>query len=261
MAKTALITGSTSGIGKELCKVFAQNGHDLVISARFQDQLEGLQKELEQNYNIKVIPVAADLGNVNAAQELYNAVKEKGIEVEFLVNDAGIGEEGYFYETNWEKEFHMIQLNVVSLTQLTKLFLKDMLARKSGRILNLGSIVSLIPNPKMAVYAATKAYILSLSEALATELKDTNITVTTLMPGGTDTEFFQRAHATDTKIYQDTSLDDAADVAKDGYEAMMAGSRRKISGASTKVQAALSTILPDSLMAEGMKYFMKEKDK
>lgn len=261
MAKTALITGASSGIGNELCKVFAQNGHDLVISSRFQNQLDGMQQELEQAYKVKVTPIAADLGNINAAQELYNTVKGKGIEVEFLVNDAGIGEEGFFYETNWEKEFHMLQLNVVSLTQLTKLFLKDMLARKSGRILNLGSIVSLIPNPKMAVYAATKAYILSLSEALATELKDTNISVTTLMPGGTDTEFFKRAHATDTRMYQNTDLDDAAGVAKDGYEAMMAGSRRKISGTSTKLQAALSSILPDSLMAEGMKYFMKEKGK
>ncbi len=238
MAKTALITGSTSGIGKELCKIFAQNGHNLVISARFQDQLGTLQKELEKEYHIKAIPIAADLGTVHAAQELYDKVKEKGIKIEYLVNDAGIGEEGYFHENNWEKEFHMIQLNVVSLTQLTKLFLKDMVTRNSGRILNLGSIVSLVPNPKMAVYAATKAYVLSLSEALATELKDTNVTVTTLMPGGTETDFFRRAHATDTKMYQDTSLDDAANVAKDGYEALMAGKRRKISGTSTKIQAA-----------------------
>ena len=259
MAKTALITGATSGFGREFCKLFAQDGHDLIIVSRDRNALESVKDEVEKNHSVTVHPIAVDLGQPEGAEEVHLAVKAKGIEVDFLVNNAGIGEHGFFHETDWKKEFHMMQLNVVSLVYLTKLFLPKMIEKKEGRILNLASIVSLMPNPKMAVYAATKAFVLSFSESMANELKDTGVTITALLPGGSDTDFFDRAHAEDTRMYENTSLDDPYEVAKDGYEAMMSGSRRKVSGTQNKIQAAMSKVVPHQLLAAGMRYFMEEK--
>lgn len=259
MAKSALITGATSGFGREFCKLFAKDGHDLIIVSRDRNALESVKNELEKNYTVKVFPVSVDLGQPEGAEEVELAVKAKGLKVDFLVNNAGIGEHGLFHENDWQKEFHMMQLNMVSLVYLTKLFLPGMLEKKEGRILNLASITSLMPTPKMAVYAATKAFVLSFTESVAHELKDTGVTITALLPGGSDTDFFDRANAEDTRLYQNSSLDDPFEVAKDGYEAMMSGTRRKISGTQNKIQAAISKVVPDQLLAAGMRYFMEEK--
>ncbi len=261
MAKTALVTGATSGFGREFCRLFAHDGHHLVMVSRDRNALEKVQNEIFKNFSVKVHSVAVDLGHPDAAKEVFSAVQAKGLEVDFLVNNAGISEHGLFHENEWEKDLHMMQLNMVSLVHLTKLFLPPMLKKKEGKILNLASIASLMPNPEMAIYAATKAFVLSFTESMANELKDTGVTITALLPGGSDTELFDRAPLGDTRLYKNTSLDDASEVVKDGYEAMMSGTRRKVSGTQNKIQAAMSKVIPDQLLAAGIRYFMEEKSK
>jgi uncharacterized protein len=258
---TALITGATSGFGRVFCELFAADGHDLVINSRHQQDLDQLKQEIEGRYQVQVTPIEKDFTRDDAAQEMYNEIKAKGITIEYLVNNVGFGDVSYFAEEKWEKARDMVQVNITALTQLTYLYLPEMLQRNSGRILNLASIVSLIPTPKMAVYAATKAYVLSFTEALIQEVKDSKVTITALLPGASDTEFFERAHGEHTRIVQETDLQDARKVAKDGYEAMMKGENRIISGVKTKMQAYMSNVLPDSLMAAGMGKLMEEENK
>lgn len=258
---TALITGATSGFGREFCNLFAADGHDLVISARHEEDLQGVRQEIESQYQVAVTTIVKDFTMLDAAQELYDEISQKAITIEYLVNNVGFGDVHFFYEKPWVKIQDMIQVNITTLTQLTHLYLPEMLRRNSGRILNLASIVSLMPTPKMAVYAATKAYVLSFTEALIQEVKDSDVTLTALLPGASDTEFFERAHGENTRIVQETKLQNPKKVAQDGYEAMMNGEHRMISGAKTKIQAYMSTVLPDSLLAAGMGKFMEEEDK
>jgi short-subunit dehydrogenase len=222
--KYALITGATSGIGYELAKLFAGDGYSLILVARSTDRLQEVTDEFKQ-MGVEVTPIDKDLFKDGAAQEVYNEVKGMGILVDVLVNDAGQGQVGMFTEVELQRHLDIIHLNVISLVTLTRLFLEDMLKRDSGKILQLGSIVSKTPAPYFAVYAASKAFVLSFSEALSHELKDTNVTMTCLMPGRTDTDFFHKADMTDTKEYQ-KELADPAKVAKDGYEALMSGESR-----------------------------------
>ncbi len=191
MKHVALITGASSGIGKELCTIHAQKGGDLVIVARRQIELDQLKNELEQQYGIKVLVVVQDLSLHNAAQEVYQLVKEAGWTVDYLINNAGFGGLGKFHEREWEKDAAMIQVNMVALTELTRLFLPEFVERNRGKILNVSSSAALIPGPLQAVYYATKAYVTSFSNALAEELHDTQVTVTTLMPGVVKTAFAQ----------------------------------------------------------------------
>lgn len=250
----ALVTGATSGIGYELAKVFAQNGYNLVIVARSSDELQAKAQEFSSQYGIEAIPIAKDLFEGNAAFELYEEVKAKGIVVNVLVNDAGQGVYGPFIETDLQRQLQIIQLNVVSLTTLTYLFLKDMVARNEGKILQLGSVVSELPATLQSVYGGTKAYVLSFTEALINEVKDTNVTLTVLQPGATDTDFFNKAGAQNSKMVEDKSkLSDPADVAKDAYEALMKGDDKVVSGFKNKVQIAMSNIIPDTMLAEQMR--------
>lgn len=251
--KHALITGATSGIGYELAKLFAQNNYNLIIVARNEADLTQIASELTMQYRISVVPIAKDLFGKDAAFELYNQVKETGLQVDVLVNDAGQGQFGLFVETDIARDLEIIQLNISSLTVLTKLFLKDMVSRNSGKILQLASIAGKVPGPYQAVYHATKAYVLSLSEALHNELKDTNITVTALLPGATDTDFFAKADGEDATIVQEGSLSDPAKVAEDGYQALMNGETKVISGLKNKAQMAMSAVMPDSMVAENMR--------
>ena len=247
---TALVTGATSGIGYELAKLLAKDGYNLVIVARTEADLEVVADDFRDNGSGEVISIAKDLSEPGAAEELYNEVKAKGIVVHVLVNDAGQGVYGKFTETNLQEELDIIQLNVVSLTILTKLFLKDMVARNEGRVLQLASVVSKLPSPLMAVYAGTKAYVYNFSQSVINELKDTDVKLTALMPGATDTDFFNKAGAENSKIAQSDSLADPADVAKDGYEALMDGESKVISGMKNKVQMAFSNLTPDELAAQ-----------
>lgn len=250
----ALITGATRGIGYELAKVFAQNGYNLVTVARPSEDLQSKSEEISSRYGVEVIPVGKDLFDANAASELYEEVKAKGITVNVLVNDAGQGVYGPFIETDLHRQLQIIQLNVVSLTTLTYLFLKDMAARNEGKILQLGSVVSELPATLQSVYGGTKAYILSFTEALISEVKDTNVTLTVLQPGATDTDFFNKAGAQNSKIVEDKSkLSDPAEVAKDAYKALMKGDDKVVSGFKNKVQVAMANVVPDTMLAEQMK--------
>lgn len=252
--KFALVTGATSGIGYQLAKVFAENGYNLILVARSSDELQKKSDELSAQYGVEAIPLAKDLFNANAATELYDEVKAKGIVVDVLVNDAGQGVYVPFVETDLQKQLQIIQLNILSLTTLTYLFLKEMVARNEGKILQLGSVVSELPATLQAVYGGTKAYVLNFSEALISEVKDTNVTITVLQPGATDTDFFNKAGAQNSKIVEDKSkLSDPADVAKDAYKALMKGDDKVVSGFKNKVQVAMANVMPDTMVADQMK--------
>ncbi len=246
--KYALITGATSGIGKELAKLFANDGYNLVIAARDQSELDSTASKLKAG-GIDVITISKDLFKQGAAAELYSEVKDKGIEIDVLVNDAGQGLYGKFIDTDLEREINIIQLNIVALISLTKPFLKDMVARGSGKILNLSSLASKVPGPWQSVYHGTKAFVQSFTEAVRSEVKDTGVTLTALLPGAVDTDFFHKADMEDSKVME-SDMYDPAKVAKDGYEALMAGDDKAISGFMTKAQIAMANMTPDSVVAD-----------
>jgi short-subunit dehydrogenase len=254
----ALITGATVGIGYELAKLFAHDGYNLILVARTEEDLQNRATEFSQQYGVQVVTIAKDLFQPDAAMQLYNEVKDKGLEVNVLVNDAGQGQYGLFVEQDLTRLHEIIQLNVVSLTTLTHVFLKDMVARNEGRILQLASIASQLPGPWQAVYHATKAYVLSLTEALIVELKDTGVTLTALQPGATDTDFFNKAEMQDSKIL-DSNLSDPAKVAKDGFEALMKGDDKVVSGLKNKVMVGMSNVMPESMVAEQMDKMQQPK--
>lgn len=236
-SKTALITGASSGIGYELANIFARNKYNVVLVARSEQKLREIAAELEKKYSITATVVAKDVSKLSAVQEIYDAVKQAGIRVEFLVNNAGFGDFGFFTETSWEKELEMINLNMTSLTALTKLFVKDMVARKSGKIMNVASTASFQPGPLMAVYYATKAYVLSFSEAISNELGGTGVTVTALCPGPTESGFQNAAAMNDSKLVKGKKLPSSKDVAEYAYSAMMAGKVVAVHGAMNKLMA------------------------
>jgi len=259
--KYALLTGATSGIGYELAKLFAKDGYNLVIVSRTEDDLQITSNELTTSNGIQVVTIAKDLSDPNAPFELYDEVKAKGIQVDVLVNNAAQGQYGLFVETDIHRELEIVQLNIVAYLVLTKLFLKDMVARNDGKILQVASIGGKLPGPYQSVYHATKAFIVSHSESLANELKDTGVTITALLPGPTDTDFFEKAEMENTKMVQEGSLSDPAKVAKDGYEALMSGKSEIISGLKNKFQVGMSHVLPDTMVAENIHKQMEPSDK
>ncbi|NOU58531.1 SDR family NAD(P)-dependent oxidoreductase [Marinifilum caeruleilacunae] len=255
MKKVALITGASAGIGTELAKIHAEKGGDLVIVARRKDKLEELKKELEEMYGVQVYTIAKDLSKSEAALELYDEVKKQGIEVEYLLNNAGFGGQGKFHERKWEDDLAMIQLNIVTLTALTRFFLDDMLKRNKGKILNVSSTASFAPGPLQAVYFATKAFVTFFSNAISNELNDTNITVTALLPGATETEFAKVSGMDKSIGFQQTVS--ARSVAEDGYKGMMKGKMDVISGLTfmQKLMLSFIPITPKKLILEQMRKF------
>jgi short-subunit dehydrogenase len=232
--KTALVTGASSGIGLEIARLLAADGFALVLVARDANRLAEVATGLKRNHGVAVTVIPLDLSVPAAAGELFREVENQGIQVEILVNNAGFDVYGPFGQTDAQQEMQMIQVNVVALTQLTKLFLPTMMERKSGRILNLGSTASFAPCPFHAVYGASKAFVLSLSHALAEELRGTGITVTALCPGPTNTRFAARAGMTQTRLFQ-RNVANAADVARTGYRAMMRGQSSVVAGMANKL--------------------------
>ena len=204
----ALITGATSGIGYELAKLFAADNYNLIIVARNQDELDTTADELKQQYGINVTTIAKDLFQQDNAFELCDELKESNIRIDVLVNDAGQGCYGKFIETDIYRELDIIQLNIASLVILTKHFLKEMVARGEGKILNLSSIAGKIPGPYQSVYHGTKAFVQSFTEAIRSEVKDSGVTITALLPGATDTDFFNKADMQEAKIVQEGKLAD-----------------------------------------------------
>ncbi len=259
--KTALITGASSGIGRELTRLFAKDGYNLVLVGRDEEALQQQIYNLKNQYGTQATIISKDLSDPKAPDEIYAETGQQGLKIDVLVNDAGFGEYGMFAtETDLQKELDVVQVNAVALMHLTKLYLKDMVSRNEGKILMLGSEVSVVPNPLMAVYGATKAFIKSFSEAIRNELKDTNITVTVLMPGATNTNFFKAAGAENAKGADPNKTADPAAVAKEGYEALMSGKDHVVAGWMNKARVAIAHILPDPLIAAGVRSDMTPKE-
>ncbi len=248
-----LITGGSEGIGLELAKLFAQDGHNLILVARSEQDLQSAKQQLAET-GIEIVTIVKDLFEKDGASDLAREIEERGFIVDVLVNNAGQGVYGLFEETDIERELDIVQLNISSLLVLTKAFLKPMLTRGEGKILNLSSIASKSPGPWQSVYHGTKAFVQSFTEALRSEVKEKGVTVTALLPGATDTDFFQKADMLDSKIVQDRDkLADPADVARDGYDALMRGDDKVVSGIKNKAMVAMSNMMPDSVAAEAMK--------
>jgi uncharacterized protein len=240
--------------------LLAKDGYNLVLVARSEERLLEASDEF-QELGVDVLMLDKDLFDPRAAREIYNELKNENIQIDVLINNAGQGQKGKFNEVPLDRHLELVQLNVSSLVALTKLFLDGMISRNEGKILNLASVVSKTPAPEFAIYAASKAFVLSFSEALAKELEGTNITVTALLPGRTDTDFFYKADMTDTKEYQDNDLANPEKVAKDGYEALMNGESRVISGATNKLMVGMMNSLPDASNASKMQKNMQPSDK
>lgn len=227
MNKTVLITGASSGIGLNFSHKFAQSGHDVILVARSEGKLRTLSEEIETKYAVKTYVFTADLSKPEASKELYESIKEKGIQVDILINNAGFGLFGEFEETELSKELDMIQVNITALTELCKYFGKDMVNLKEGRILNVASTAAFQPGPLMAVYYATKAYVLSLSEALANEWAPHGVRVAALCPGATETGFSDAAELQSSKLFQ-SGVMNVEDVVEEGYKQMMTNNKTVI---------------------------------
>ncbi len=232
--KTALITGTTSGIGSELSKLFAKDGYNLILVSRNPQKLQLQQAELAKNYGAKIDTIAKDLAQPDAASEIFNQLQKAGVQVDMLVNNAGFGINGKFADTSLEQELQMLQVNIIALTQLTKLFLPGMIKNGFGKILNLGSTGSYTPCPFEAVYCASKAYVLSFSNAIRAELNGTGVTVTALCPGATKTEFPKKAMMEETILFKRTVMD-TEQVALAAYRGLMRNKKVIVPGGLNKL--------------------------
>jgi short-subunit dehydrogenase len=235
MKETALITGASSGIGLDLTRLFARDGWDVVLVARSEEKLRAVAAELTSAHGIAAHVIVADLARPDAAADIVKMLTDRALTIDALVNNAGLGLTGPFMETDLRGELEMIQVNVVALTHLTKLLLPGMVARKRGRILNVASTASFQPGPLMAVYYATKAYVLSFSEALAEELRHTGVTVTALCPGPTETGFAAASGVGSARLFTLMKPSSSAAVARTGYEAMQRGRRVVVPGLRNKL--------------------------
>ena len=242
--RTALITGASSGFGVEFAKLFAADGFDLVLVARSERPMAELAEQLQAAHAITATVIAKDLAAANACDELVADLHDRGIQVDALVNNAGFAQYGPFVDADPRVLNTMVSVNVVALTDLTRALLPGMVERRWGRIVNLGSVGSFAPAPMTGAYAATKAYVLSLSLALSEELHGTGVTVTALCPGPTATGFQARAEMADSKLIAGRSLDPAEDVVRIGYAAMKKGRPYVVTGTTSKVFAFGSRFLP-----------------
>jgi short-subunit dehydrogenase len=260
MKKTALITGASNGIGLELAGIFASKGVDLVLVARNKIRLDDLKLELEKDYGISVHTIGMDLASVNSAQQVYDETSKQNIRVDYLINNAGFGDLGMFYETDWNKELQMINLNITTLTQFCKLYLRDMINRGSGKIMNVASTAAFQPGPMMAVYYATKAYVLHFSEAIGNEVRDKGITVTALCPGPTETGFQSAAAMEESNLVKGKKLATSKQVAEFGYKALMKGNPVAIHGLKNWLLVNSVRMAPRKLIVKVVRK-MQEKSK
>lgn len=248
-ANAVLITGGSSGIGRELARLFAADGVPLVLVARGTAELARAAAELTRTHRVDVTTIAADLSVPSEIERLVERIRAGGIEVAILVNNAGFGSGGPFARSGLADDLGMIAVNVSAVTHLTRLLLPAMLERGHGRILNVGSTAGFQPGPFMAVYYATKAYLLSFSEALAEELAGTGVTVTTLCPGPTDTGFAKRAGILTTRLFRSATLMSPADVARAGHAGVLRGDRLVVPGLVNKVVSQAGRVVPRRLLA------------
>lgn len=249
MPGTALVTGASGGIGYEFSKLLARDGYGLVLIARGQGALERVAEQLRLAYGVPVRSIAKDLSHPNAAVEIATELDAAALHIEILINNAGFGGRGKFADSDMEGTLSMLQVNVLALTQLTRLLLPGMLARRSGKVLNVASTAAFSPGPLMAVYYASKAYVLSFSEGIAEELAGTGVTVTALCPGPTATSFQQRASLGNARLFR-TGLTMSPDaVARSGYAGLKSGKRIVIPGLANRLMALGTRVVPSRLSA------------
>ncbi len=245
--KTALVTGASGGIGYELARRFAQERYNLVLVARGGGKLNEIAADFSKKYGVEVRVIAKDLSLAGAPEEIFSQLEGESVKVDVLVNNAGFTVFGKFTETSLQDELQLLQVNIVALTHLTKLFLPGMVERGWGRVLNLASTAAFQPGPLMAVYYASKAYVLFFSEAIATELEGTGVTVTALCPGPTETGFQKRGNMEDSKLVAGRKIMDARTVARAGYRALMRGQAVIIPGPRNILFAEAIRFMPRSL--------------
>jgi uncharacterized protein len=245
----ALITGASSGIGADLAREAAKDGHDVVLSARRVEPMQVLAKELE-SYGASATILAADLSKPAGPGNLVKDIGERGLAIDLLINNAGLGANGPFAESDISRLGEMLQVNIVALTEITRLMLPAMVARKRGKVMLLASTASFQPGPRMAVYCASKAYVLSFGEAISYELRNTGVTVTTVCPGATSTEFARVAGTENIAIHKSamSSVMSSAEVARIGYQGMKAGKRVVVTGLMNRIMAVSARVSPHAMV-------------
>ena len=250
MKQAVLVTGASSGIGLHLAREFAEHGHPLLLVAPVEQELQSVAGRLAADHRVPVEFIAKDLEQPDAVQDIVEEAARRGCHVDILVNNAGRGQLGKFWEIPLDTSIGILRLNVEAVLRLTHALLPPMIQRGRGRVLNVASVAGFEPGPMLAVYHATKAFVLSLTEALATELKDTGVTATALCPGPTDTDFFPKADMVQTAAFQKAHVMPPQDVAKRGYEAVMRGERVVVTGAVNKAMVFARHLMPESAQAK-----------
>src|SRR5919206_4848064 len=256
---TALVTGASGGIGEEIARLFAADGHDLVLVARGEEKLKRLAEELGATHNVNARVLASDLSRPEAPREIFDEVSREGAGVDALVNNAGVGSWGLFAETDLKQELDLLQINVVALTHLTKLFLPQMIARRRGYVLNVASTAAFQPGPLMAVYYASKAYVLSFTEALANECEGTGVRISALCPGPTETGFVTAAGMSESKLF-DRGAMTAREVALAGYRGLLAGKTVVIPGARNALLARTVGFMPRKLVTKVVRGIQERRE-
>lgn len=258
MRRTALITGASSGLGIEFAKIHAAKGDNLVLVARSKDKMNLLKTEIEKRHDITVYVIGCDLSNQNAPKSVYDELTAQKIQVDYLINNAGFGDFGMYTQCNWAKQLEMINVNITSLAHLTRLFLPYMVKNKYGRILNVASTAAFQPGPTMSVYFASKAFVLSFSEAIANELSATGVSVTALCPGATATSFKTTAMLDSSNLFKG-KVADSKEVAEFGYKAMMKGKTVAVHGLINRIMAESVRFAPRKIVTAIARLKLKAK--
>ena len=259
MLQTVLITGASGGLGEEFARIFAREGYRLVLAARNEKKLAMLREELEQTYDSGVETFLCDLSQERAGERLFSDIAARGMNIDVLVNNAGFGDFGVFSQCDAQKQYDMLQVNIVALMQLTRCCLAPMVARRQGKILNVASIAAFQPGPLMSVYYASKAFVLSLSEALSVELKKSGVSVTALCPGPTSTGFEQNAALGNSGLFRNLRVDSAKSVAEYGYRMLQKGKTVAIPGVLNRLIITASKFAPRALVRHCVYHIQKEK--
>jgi uncharacterized protein len=257
--KTALITGASGGIGCELAILFAMNRHKLVLVARNEQKLNTLSNKISKKHGVPVKIMVRDLSEPSVPLKIYNELRSEKIHIDYLVNNAGFGNYGLFHKTDWEKEAGLINVNIMALTYMSKLFLKDMIHEGYGKIMNVSSTAAFQPGPMMSVYYASKAFVQSFSEALANETAGTGVSITALCPGPTNTGFEKTASLEESKLFKRFKLSSAKEVAEYGYKKMMAGQTVALHGTMNKLMIAASKMLPNKIIVPVIRKFSQKQ--